>query len=254
MKDSLFSLWNLNIILESLPISSSGHLYLITHLLQGRAHKIRSTIEHLMHIPNGIIISIFLALTMSQLNFSQEALCSYTTSIIITNVLTGLAYGTLKSFFERVPLALGFFCSGVALLSLPYAPVPMLNEVSLLHAFYIGIAQCCALAPGVSRMALTTSTGILLGINPLLSFSYSLACELGLIIVACAVAVYTEKDFSLFRLSLIQVILVCISTFISYKALLFSALSFTHHAGTLMGAYLVLVSGFVAWYTFSSRP
>lgn len=250
MTKSTFILWNLNIIFESLPISSSGHLRLLAHLFAKQrrtSQPIDTTTEHLMHIPNAVLIGVFLMYFGSGyvLPWSAYKAFSFFSAMIITNGLTGIVYLTLKKQLEKFPLALGFLLSGLTLLSLSFAPLGSLKTISIFHALLIGIAQSFALIPGLSRMALTTVTGIWLGIDPLLSFIYSLACELILICIALAVAFEKQGFFFVKGLSLREWLIVGTSTFLSYAALILSEHGFVNGSVFYVGWYLIAVS----WYT-----
>lgn len=247
MIESIFILWNLNIILESLPISSSGHLKLFTHVFSD-IPTIKSSTEHLMHIPNSIIISIFLITFTPEHLTNLETMRTFFLCLLITNAITGCAYLLLKPFCERVPLGLGFLVSATALMSLAYTPAWHYEDLHLVHGFLIGLAQTFALIPGVSRMALTTTTGIWLGLDPHVSFAYSLACELALIFVAVAAAFYQE-GITLFKgLSIFQLIVLSISTIVSYGALVFSAYSFIHYSVPGIGWYLLAVAAYTGLF------
>lgn len=243
MVKSIFILWNLNVILESLPISSSGHLKLLTHFLfRTTKHAIDSSTEHLMHIPNGILILIFLMYQNTGHLSTLTMVLSFGLAIAITNALTGCAYLIIKNTLEKVPLSLGFLCSGLALLSLSYAPVGTLTTISLYHAFLIGIAQTVALIPGVSRMALTTATGIWLGIDPHLSFFYSLACELILILIAVGTALQKKGSALVSALSRVELAILAGSSIVSYAALSLSCAAFVTTFVVFIGWYLLAVS------------
>ncbi len=243
MVKSIFILWNLNVIMESLPISSSGHLKLLTHLLFGTTKNgIDSATEHLMHIPNGLLILIFLVCQNSSHLSTRTMVLSFVLAIAITNALTGCAYLTIKNILEKVPLSIGFLCSGLALLSLSYAPVGTLTTISLFHALLIGIAQTVALIPGVSRMALTTTTGIWLGIDPHFSFFYSLACELILILIAVGTALPKKGSALVSTLSRVELAILAGSSIVSYAALSLSYAAFVTTFVVFIGWYLLAVS------------
>lgn len=253
MIESLFILWNLNIILESLPISSSGHLRLLTRFLSKKRRTslaVDTATEHLMHIPNGILIFAFLACFGSSYVFpwSLSKVFSVILPIIITNGLTGCAYLTLKKQLEKSPLALGFLLSGLTLLSLIFAPLGSLKTISIFHAFLIGLAQSLALIPGLSRMALTTVTGIWLGIDPHLSFVYSLTCELVLVAIAVAAA-FQKKGTSFMRgPSAQEFFIVGASSLVSFAALILSSYGFTSRTVIFIGWYLIAVSVYTRLY------
>lgn len=247
MTKSTFILWNLNIILESLPLSSSGHLRLLARLLARQRRTllpIDTATEHLMHIPNGILIGVFLAYFGSGYVFpwSLSKIYPYILAILITNGLTGSVYLILKTWLERFPLAGGFLLSGLTLLSLSFAPTGSLKTISILHALLIGVAQSLALIPGISRMALTTTMGIWLGIDPFLSFIYSLACEFVLICIAVAAALQKQGTYFLKGLSLMEWCIVTASTLVSYAALTMSGYGFVNGTVIPVGWYLIVVS------------
>lgn len=243
MTDLIYILWNLSIILESLPISSSGHLQLIARYLS-RKNTISLTLdtatEHMMHIPNALIIVLIL---LRYLPYSLPSLPPYLIAIAIVNGITGIAYITLKKRIAQLPLAFGFAVSAATLLSLYWAPSSSDIAVSYGTALVLGIAQSCALLPGVSRMAMTTVVGIWIGLHPGVSFLFSLACELGLIGIAVVAAHNKNNELSLSRK---QLIFITLSTVVSYAALELSRYSFVSGSAALFGWYLVGVSTYAA--------
>ena len=249
MTDRTFFLWNLNVIGESLPISSSGHLRLLTQHLshQGTPIFIDTITEHLMHIPNALIIVTFLIInTHHHLTFSLPAIILYSIAFSIVNIVTGLAYLTLQKKVKQFPLALGFLFSALSLFSLYWAPVNSSTTILPLQALIIGCSQTLALLPGISRMALTTTTGIWLGIHPGVSFLFSLVCEFGLMCIAIAVALY--KTNVSWRLSSKQLVIIGCSTLVSYAALELSYISFLSGSAVFFGWYLLAVSIYAKFY------
>ncbi len=249
MTNLLYILWNINIILESLPISSSGHLRLLTQYLSRKRTSVsvdRST-EHLMHLPNAcVILTLLIMHTQQYITLSLPSIISYGIALCIVNLLTGIAYLTLKKRMQQFPLWIGLVFSALSLLSLYWAPALTSIAILPVHALIIGCAQTLALLPGVSRMALTVTTGIWLGIHPGVSFLFSLACELVLIIVAVAAALYkTNMSWSLTSK---QLFLLGCSTLLSYAALELSRISFLSGTAVFFGWYLLLVSIYAKSY------
>ncbi len=240
MTDHIFLLLNFSIILESLPISSSGHLGLITQFLGSKEH-ISSSTEHLMHIPNALIILALLIRYGFQYVHSFSAFISLGLAIALANFITSIGYLTIKKRVAQLPLYSGFLISACALLSLYWAPTGSLTTINISHAMLIGCAQTLALLPGVSRMALSTVTGIWLGIAPEVSFLFSLACELVLIGGAVVIALYNTHKESL-RLTQKQMLLIALSTLFSYGALELSRYGFMSNSIALLGWYLIGIS------------
>ena len=121
METLFFILWNLHIILESLPISSSSHLHLLnSHLARiGRTTplKISSTTDFLMHIPTALILTATLIRHRSLLMY--QPFFDWIAAVCIADLITGCAYLIMKKKGNpRLPLSLGFLISACPLLSL----------------------------------------------------------------------------------------------------------------------------------------
>jgi undecaprenyl pyrophosphate phosphatase UppP len=100
-------------------------------------------------------------------------------------------------------------------------------------------------------MAVTTTTGIWLGIDPKLSFIYSLACELPLIVIAVVVALKkkTSQTASLLSsISPLQGAFFIGSSFVSYGGLLLSYHGFNNQLAGFVGFYLLGLSLFWSFY------
>ena len=182
MNTLLFILWNLHIILESLPISSSSHLQLLTLYLANRhktlSPKISSTTEYLMHIPTALVLGMTLFYHKSA--FQTQSFFGLAVAACIADGVTGCTYLLMKKFGKpRLPFTFGFFISSCALLSLYFAPYGTSQHISISQAFLIGLAQATTLLPGIWRLAITVVMPIWLGIDPLIAVLFSLAIELG---------------------------------------------------------------------------
>jgi len=247
MNHYLFLLWNAHLIAESLPISSSGHMRLLSSTNYYKKHlseAISVTHEHLMHIPNMAVIGLFLLRHISTIPFSRESdLLKLCAALCITNGITGGVYLLYKKNIPQLPLYGGFLVSALALLSLMCFSPGMIQVISPFAAVVIGCAQTCALIPGISRMTLTTISAIWLGINPQLSFIFSLSCELALILVALVVAFRSKKFESMpGTFSLSQLLILIISCAISYGALEISYRAFIVGSAYTFGIYLLGIS------------
>ena len=141
---------------EFLPVSSSGHLQIFSALfgLEGEENLTFAVAVH------------------------AATVCS-------TIVILWKEVSVLKIFLSMIPVAIVGFCfkdyvealfgSGLTvvgcmllvtavLLSFAYYAKPRLKEkISYRDAFVIGLAQACAVLPGLSRSGSTIATGILLG-------------------------------------------------------------------------------------------
>ena len=253
MNTLLFAIWNLSVILESLPISSSGHVRLfVDTITQARGPQVKllsSHTEHIIHIPNGIMLGYVLIdfiLLLNERKFTFHPLL-FVFSVMISCFITGIVYLIFES--RGTPpfkLSAGFFISGCGLISLYWAPIPTVTSVLPLHAIIIGCAQSFSLLPGISRMVSTMICSQWLGIDPTIGFAFSLACEFALICVALVKAAVTAPYLRIVKeLSLAQVIILSCSTLLSYYVLSFSYQGFVYRTIPLLGWYLIGLSVFL---------
>src|SRR3990167_11335022 len=154
----------LQIILESLPISSSGHLKLLEIINQKFDIFFYFPLQNfglnyeILHLPSILVIFIFffqdfleiILITFKSLrNFLQVF-----AFIFITNSITILFYLFHKfKVLPEIPLSLGFFITGILLFSLLFCTKSIKNNNfwPIKNAFILGIAQGMALFSGISR-------------------------------------------------------------------------------------------------------
>jgi len=100
-----------------------------------------------------------------------------------------------------------------------------LDQVSPSHAFWIGLAQCAALIPGMSRSGSTIIGGLLVGLDRKVATEYSFFLALPTIIAATvyetwkARATFTDQDFLALGVGMVVSFLVAwavIAAFLTY--------------------------------------
>jgi len=165
-------LFMIQIILESLPLSSSGHLALIYYVTGEK--NLSSSLMWLAHAPTVILIIGYFrrtALLLLRYPWRTRAiwykLCIWGMS---AECMTVLFYCALRSVI--FPLWLGFCITAVLLASTLWCTSPFVRP-TWWHYILIGCAQGVAVLPGVSRLAVTYSIGRWCGLAPLKSFNIS---------------------------------------------------------------------------------
>lgn len=163
---------------EYLPVSSSGHLAIGAYLfgLEGSENLTFTVLVHVATVLSTIVIlyaeiwkiikGLFAPATMS---YGMNADRQYVLNIIISMIPVGVVGLFFKDTVEEV-FGSGLFIVGLmllltaALLIFSYYAKPRKKEViSWKDALIIGIAQACAVMPGLSRSGSTIATGLLLG-------------------------------------------------------------------------------------------
>lgn len=171
---------------EFLPISSTAHLMLTSHLLGIPRSDFAKSFE--IAIQSGAILAVLVLYWKRFLDI--ENLKKVAIAFVPTAVIGLVFYKFIKShLFESIDivlLALGI--GGVLLIAFEYwlkkkngeEDVPEgadLQSVSYKKAFFVGIFQSVAMIPGVSRAAATIIGGMLMGIRreTIVEFSFLLA-------------------------------------------------------------------------------
>ncbi len=162
---------------EYLPVSSSGHLEIGKMLLGVDPEDGGLTFDIMVHVA-----TVFATLTilwreilhilqgMAKLKWNDET--KYALNIAISMIPIGIVGLCFKDSIEQLysnehvrSMVVGTcLLATAALLTMTHFYKPREREtISPLHAFVIGVAQCVAVLPGLSRSGSTIATGLLLG-------------------------------------------------------------------------------------------
>lgn len=169
---------------EYLPVSSSGHLAIGSHILGIEAEENLmftvavhvATVLSTLVVLGGEIIRLVRgtfgpfnagASGLARLNADQRYMLNILVSMIPIFVVGIFFKDAVESIFGQGLLVVGCCLLVTAgLLAYSYYGKPRQKEsISLLDAFIIGIAQAVAVLPGLSRSGSTIATGLILGNN-----------------------------------------------------------------------------------------
>ena len=158
---------------EYLPVSSSGHLAIGAALfgIEGEENLAFTIVVHVATVLSTLVILwkeiawIFKGLFQGKLNEETR----YVGNIIVSMIPIGIVGVFFKDQVEAI-FGLGLTVVGCCLLltallltfSYYYKPKQK-ADISAKDAFIIGLAQACAVLPGLSRSGSTIATGLLLG-------------------------------------------------------------------------------------------
>jgi undecaprenyl-diphosphatase len=180
----------IQIIGESLPISSSGHeaIFLsIASYLSGSCVTVTEAYNYLLHGPTIIIIAFFFRqrwLFLLRRLYHVWPLILKICFIGICAEAPTIAFYLLIRRYEYItlPLWLGFGITAALLFSLIiFNNSPGVRSLTPAKACIIGITQGIALLPGISRLASTYTVGRWLGLHPRISFIFSCTIQWPLI-------------------------------------------------------------------------
>lgn len=158
---------------EYLPVSSSGHLAVGSALfgIEGEENLAFTIVVHIATVFSTLVVLwgeiawIFKGLFKGRMNDETR----YVINIIVSMIPVGIVGVFFKDEVEAI-FGSGLLIVGCCLLltalllafSYYYKPKQK-AAISMRDAFIIGLAQACAVLPGLSRSGSTIATGLLLG-------------------------------------------------------------------------------------------
>jgi undecaprenyl-diphosphatase len=197
-------------ITEFIPVSSTGHLVIAGHLIGFEGDR-ASTFE--IFIQLGAILAVvflyfdlFLKLIPRRLEVKEEQGFSGLRGLLLLAVTTipavflgGLSHSTIKNdLFTPGTVAIGLAVGGVAILlvepRLPAVKRIGLDSLTWRDAFIIGLFQCLALWPGMSRSAMTILGAMIIGIERKTAAEYSFFAAVPALVAATGYDLLKSRD------------------------------------------------------------
>ena len=192
-------------ITEFLPVSSTGHLLVVSDLIgfgQGEAANAADT--YAIAIQFGAILAV-LALyrtrvwSMMQGVAGRDAhglsVLKVLVAAFLPAALLGVALGDRikDALFGPLPVAIAWAIGGLVLLVwVPRGGSTSLHELTVRSALIIGVAQGIALWPGVSRSLVTLIAGLAIGLSLAAAIEFSFL--LGLVTLTAATVFDTARN------------------------------------------------------------
>ena len=221
---------------EFLPISSTGHLILAASLLDFNDDKAK---VFQMVIQTGAILAViweYRARFVGVLGGlgREPAANRFACNILVAffpAVLLGLLFGDyIKAvLFSAVPVAIAFIVGGLVILWAERREHRIhcenVDDMSLMDALKIGLAQCFALIPGTSRSGATIIGGLLFGLSRRASTEFSFFLAVPTLVGVAAYDLYKHRallawsDVGLFGVGLVTsfvVAFLCIRWLLRY--------------------------------------
>jgi len=243
------------IIGESLPISSSGHLVLLQVLWPQKLPQLTQSFDFFLHMPTALLIPLFFRTQLwsvfAHVQRTWHIVVKVAALTCVADVITVLCvvpyrYGGVHPF--TVPLSFGFVCTAVILLSLKWAPQGTYRSWQLPLALLLGIVQAIALVPGISRFALTFATARWAGLKNERAVQVSLLIQWPLIFCAGLLGTYQVVCTSSSELlSLPFVCSILIASLFAFMCLSCVVTMIRNNRMWLWGWYMI-VPFVLAWY------
>lgn len=196
---------------EYLPVSSTGHLYLVSQLLGlgVSAHEKTIVNAYLIAIQIGAIIAVMWLYSgrISQMtsgilgrNPGGRRIFIHTCIAFLPAAVIALVFeGFIKGFFFGIwPITFAWFAGGMAILLVSNRMWARegkglaLEDLTYRQALLIGFIQCIAMWPGMSRSLVVILGGILAGLSLQAAVEFSFL--LGLITLGAATSYEIVKE------------------------------------------------------------
>jgi undecaprenyl-diphosphatase len=278
---------------EFLPVSSTGHLIIVGHLM-GFTGVMADTAEVAIQLGAILAIMVYerrkIASLLSQAVKEQADLFASLprrvgsgfwqgpgwSSAIRHSIdrhrslwfLVGLAIAFLPAaligfvthrwieryLFTPQTVALALIVGGVIILWVEARAkavrITTLEQVDVKTAFAVGLAQCCALFPGISRSGATIIGGLLVGMDRRVATEYSFFLALPTMIIATAYKML--KSFSIFtQQDLLALLVGLIVSFFVAWAVIAAFLAFVKQHTLSSFAYYRIALGIVVLTMFA---
>lgn len=245
---------------EFIPVSSTAHLILFSQLID--FNVIRNNVFEIA-IQIGGILAIFLIYFQKISNlilkinekqnqvFLQNIFIAFLPAVIIGFI----AHDFIKLYlFSNFVIAVSLIIGGILIIIIENFHdkfhINKIENMKKKHALLIGLCQCLAMIPGVSRSGATIMSGILFGINRKVATEFSFFLALPTISSACLYDIL--KNINQINFNDFEVILVgIISSFISSILVIKWLLKYiSNHNFICFGYYRIIFGLVILFSTF----
>ena len=197
---------------EFLPISSTGHLILASTWLD--FPRAISTVFDIVIQPGAILAVCWeyrARFTATFAGIASDRMAQRFTLNLIVATLPAVALGLMFKktielhLFKPVPVALAFVIGGVVILLAErwyrhrlqtriHPLIESVDDLTLLQAFKVGVAQCAALIPGTSRSGATIIGGMFFGLSRQCATEFSFFLAVPLLFGATLYSLWKARD------------------------------------------------------------
>lgn len=245
-------------VTEFLPVSSSGHLVILSRIIGFKECNIFT--EIVMHIGTSFSIIVFykkelLNLLKDLMKMEKEAIKKII-FIFLAMIPCAIVYPVFNSILEKVFVSPVFvslmLCiTGLILLSTKFTKKLGDKRITSLNATVIGIAQAFALIPGISRSGIILSSAIYAGINITDAADFFLLLSIPTIFSAAIVEGFKAIKTNCITSDTITMLLIggCVSFMAGYIAIQLSIQLFKTYKIWVFGIYCI-ITGLTATFYF----
>lgn len=243
---------------EFLPVSSTGHLIIFGDLL-GFTGESAKTFEIFIQLGAILGVAWYYRRRLWQVagglqrprerRFALNIMIAFVPAVILGLLL----HQTIKAYlFNPVTVALALVLGGIVILLIERTArtprIQTVDDMRPLDALKVGLAQTCALFPGVSRAGATIMGGLLSGLSRTAATEFSFFLAMPTMLAATSYDLYKSRellqasDLPLFAGGFIAAFitaLIVVRLFLSYVS---------RHNFTVFAWYRIVFGLLVLWY------
>lgn len=232
---------------EFLPISSTGHLILTSHLLGLPETEFLKSFEIVIQL--GAILAV-VTLYWRKLLFDRRLIQRVIVALLPALGVGYLFYATIRSLLDsELAVVIALFVGGIVLILFerfrtePTNPITV-DTLTYRQAFLVGLTQALSVIPGVSRAGATIVGALAIG------FSRSAAVEfsflLGVPTMVAATTLDIAKNHASFSLDDVQALIIgfVVSFIVALVAIKFLLRFVETHSFIAFGVYRIIVAIF----------
>lgn len=178
-------------ITEFVPISSTGHLIILNHILQIKDSPLVSSFD--IFIQLGAILAVF-NIYYQELLKDKKQLLNLLFSFFPTAIVGIVLYPLIKGFLfgNIIVTTISLFLGGLFIFILPLNKKPKAN-LSYFDYFKIGLFQSLSVIPGTSRALMSIAGGLYAGLGFAESLKYSFLLAIPTIGAATALDLFKNR-------------------------------------------------------------
>jgi undecaprenyl-diphosphatase len=188
---------------EFIPVSSTGHLLLAGHFLgfesKGKTFEVVIQLGAVLAILSLYAARLWQVVSTLNTPASRRALISVLLAFLPAAVVGMIAHDYIKTVLFETPMLIAamLILGGIVLLFVDrIAPEPIHTDALALpfrKVLIIGVAQCLALVPGVSRSGATIVGALMLGVSKRAAAEFSFFLSMPTMAGAVAVDLYSNR-------------------------------------------------------------
>lgn len=172
---------------EFLPISSTGHLILASHLMGIEQTAVHKSFEVAIQLGSiCAVIFVYFKKLFSDFSLMKKLAVAF----LPTGILGFLFYKHIKALFAPETVAFMLIAGGIVFIVLEYFYKPKehhidkIDDISFKQALLVGFAQSFSMVPGTSRSGATIIGGLLSGLSRKTAVEFSFLLAVPTMIIA----------------------------------------------------------------------